>query len=174
VHLDPVVLGFVQTAPQVLVAAEQDDVGDRAVARQRGQVALQVGVHALLLDLVAVADQHTEPHLDVRQDAQRPVLGGGAGVVGAVVPEDPQHRQAGLAGGLPDDGLDQPGVVDHEGAARAVVGQHRAGRPQQVARVDEHCAPVHDPPIHGNGKADSSPATPPVCANSVVCQGKRE
>jgi len=75
---------------QVLFRADHERVADRVVPGQRGQVAVDLGFHALA---PAGADlRHAK--LDARHVGQRVLLGGAAAVHGGLVPVAAQYRQA--------------------------------------------------------------------------------
>ncbi len=148
-HPDPVLLGLLHGHTQVLVAGHEDHVGHRPVPRQRHQVGVQLGVHALLLRRpLAAEDEVAQTHLHVPQCAQHTVLGGGLPLERRVVPVDPQHRQPGLPLRADPDRLDQRGVVGAQPAAVAPEpGEQRVRSAQQVSRIDQHGASVHGVPL---------------------------
>ena len=128
---------------QVLFRADHERVADRVVAGQRGQVAVDLGLHALA---PAGADlRHAE--LDARHVGQRVLLGGAAAVHGGLVPVAAQHRQAGAFPGQAGQQLQESLVVpgDRFGAARPV---HSHGTIREhVTSVNEQRAAIHGPTV---------------------------
>jgi hypothetical protein len=80
---------------QVLFRADHERIADRAVTGQRGQVAVDLGFHALTPTRADL--RHAE--LDAWHVGQRVLLGGAAAVHGGLVPVAAQYRQAGALPG---------------------------------------------------------------------------
>jgi len=79
---------------QVLFRADHERVADRVVARQGGQVAVDLGFHALA---PAGADLR-HPELDPRHVGERILLCGAPAVYGGLIPVAAQQRQPGPLG----------------------------------------------------------------------------
>ena len=126
---------------QVLFRAHHERVADRVVAGQRGQVAVDLGLHAL----PPPGADLRHPELDSRQVGQRVLLGGPAAVHGRLVPVAAQQRQPGAfrgqAGQQPHEALVVPG--DRLAAARSVHGHGTVC--EHVTSVDEQRAAIHGP-----------------------------
>jgi len=127
-----------------LVAADQDHVGDRAFAGQAGQVGVQEGVHTLLLELAVVSPhQFAQPQLHPVEDPQRPLLAGGAGGRGGVVPVHAQHGEPGLGRGAFGQRGHQARVVDVDARAPGIAAHHVGGGCQQISGVDQDGTAIH-------------------------------
>ena len=127
---------------QVLLRADHQRVADRAVARQRGQVPVDLGFHAFA---PARADLR-HPELDPRDVGQGVLLGGAAAVDGRLVPVAAQQGQPGPLAGQDGQELQEPFVIpgDRLAAAGPVYG-HGTIR-EHVACVDEQRTAIHGPP----------------------------
>ncbi len=127
---------------QVLFRADHERVADRVVARQRGQVTLNLRFHALA---PAGADLR-DAQLDARHVSQRVLLSGAAAVHRGLIPVAAEQRQAGPFPGQAGQQLQKPIVVpgDRLAAARPVHG-HGTIR-EHVTSVNEQRAAIHGPP----------------------------
>jgi hypothetical protein len=138
-HPETEVLDVGDDLRQVLLRAHDQRVADGVVARQRGQVAVD-----LALDAFPAAWPHpAEPEFHTRQICQRVVLGGTAAFHGSLVPVAPQQRRScPVSGDVPEE-LEDPRVVPRHGltVAGSVYG-HRAIR-QHVASVNEQRTAIH-------------------------------
>ena len=144
VDAGPVLLGLLDRVQQVLVAADQDHVGDRAFAGQAGEVGVQEGVDALLLVLAVVApDQLAQAQLEPVQHAQQALVAGRAGGRGGVVPVHAQDRQAGLGGRALGQRGHQPRVIDLDPGSAGITAHHVRGGGQHISGVDQHGTAIH-------------------------------
>ena len=128
---------------QILFRADHEGVADRVVAGQRGQVAVNLGFHALA---PAGADLR-DAELDARHVGQRVLLGGAAAVHRSLVPVAAEQRQAGPFPGQAGQQLQKSLVVpgDRLAAARPVHG-HGTIR-EHVTSVNEQRAAIHGPTV---------------------------
>jgi hypothetical protein len=120
---------------QVVVAGDQVDDVDDAIAPMSGEVKTQTHVDALLLSGVR---QSTESQFHPGQHSD-PLLRGvslPAGSPTGVVPVDTQHGQPAVVLDLCDEGVDQASVVDVDPAAQGGTGDSRSRGSQQIADVD--------------------------------------
>ena len=126
---------------QVLLRADHQGVADRVVARQRGQVPVDLGVHAL----AAAGPDLRHPELDPRDVGQRVLLGGAAAVDGGLVPVAAQQRQPGPFPGHTGQQVEEPFVVPGDRfAAPGPVHGHGTIR-EHVAGVNKQRAAIHGP-----------------------------
>src|SRR5690606_35651457 len=155
---DAEVLGVADDLREVLVAADQDRVGERAVAGEGHQVAVDLGVDAL----AAAGADAAEPQLEAGQFGQRVVLGGAAALDRGLVPVAAQEGQSGPFSGEVAQELQEPAEVPRDGVAMAcAVHRHRAVG-QQVAGVYEQRAAIHATPPFLNTGAHTR-AQPAYC-----------
>ena len=136
---------------QVLLGADDERVADRVVARQRGQVAVDLGLHALA---PAGADLgHAE--LDARHVGQRVLLGGAAPVRRGLVPVAAEHRQAGALAGQAGQQLQESLVVPGDRFAPASSVHSHSTIRKHVASVDEQRAAIHGPTVLSSAQRPS-------------------
>jgi hypothetical protein len=124
---------------QVLLRAHHQRIGDRVVACQRGEVAVD-----LAFDAFAVAWPHSaEAELHTRQICQRVVLGGTAAFHDSLVPVTPKQRQPSPVTCHVPEKLQYPRVVPGDGVtvAGSVHGHRAIG--QHVASVYEQRTAIH-------------------------------
>jgi len=108
---DPEGLGRLDRGDHVLIARDEDGVGDGPVPGQRLHVGPDLGVHALLL---AARVQVAEPELDPGHLGDDPLVDGRHPVAGGVVPVDAEQFTADDLVGVLGDHLDQRDRVDPE------------------------------------------------------------
>ncbi len=177
VHPDAERLGGLDRGDHVLIAGDQDGVGDRAVSRQCLHVSADLGVDALLLPArVEVA----EAELDPRHLRDDPLVDGRHPVPGRVVPVHPEQLAPDLIVRVPGERLDQlvgvnpvfaPRCGAEEQLARRrvdvadinhdrVAGEQRQwrtgfghGDPTLVALPGNRRGPIPDPPGAGAGQS---------------------
>ena len=139
-------LGRLDRWHHVLVARDEDRVGDRPVPGQGLHVRPDLGVHALLL---TARVQVAEPELDPGHLGDDPLVDGRHPVAGGVIPVDAEQFAADQLVGVLGDHLDQRDGVDPEIPARA--------RPeQQFTRRGIDIADVHHDRVAGqDGKRGS-------------------
>ena len=131
---DPELLSLLHADSEVLVAGEENALRHRTVARQRQHVGNDEGVDALLL---SSRIHEPETNLDVGLIGERDVLRRRA-LRGAVVPVDPQQRQAGQRLGKVLERGNQDLVVEADvGAREPRAAQLLRALREEVARVDK-------------------------------------
>ena len=137
---------------QVLFRADDEGVADGAVASQRGQVAVDLGLHALA---PARADLgHAE--LDARHVGQGVLLGRAAAVHRGLVPVAAEYRQPRALPGQAGQQLEETLVVpgNRFAAARPV---HRHGTIREhVTGVNEQRAAIHGPTVLSSAQRPAS------------------
>ncbi len=139
VHAHPEGLGRLDRGHHVLIAGDQDRVGDRPVPGQRLHVRPDLRVHALLL---AAGVQVAEPQLDPGHLGDDPLIDRRHPVARRVVPVDPEQIAADDLIGVLGDHLDQRDRVHPEIPART-------GGEQQFARCGIDVADVHHDRVAG-------------------------
>ncbi len=128
---------------QVLFRADHERVADRVVARQRGQVAVDLGFHALTAARADLGD----PELDARHVGQRVLLGGAAAVHRGLVPVAAKHRQAGPLPGQAGQQLQEALVIPGDRFTSAgPVHSHSTIR-EHVTSVNEQRTAIHGPTV---------------------------
>ena len=136
---DPGVLHFRDDLGELFLTADDDGVADGPVPGQRGQVAVQLGLDAL----VQARPHPAQPQLEARDVGQRIVLGCPAALSGRLVPVAPQHGPAGAILGESGQELEQAGVVPgHRVPVPGAMDGHCAIG-EHVARVYEQRATIH-------------------------------
>ena len=128
---------------QILFGADHQGIADRVVARQRGQVAVNLGFDAF----APAGTDLRDAELDARHVGQRVLLGGAAAVHGGLVPVAAEQWQAGSLPGQVRQQLQKSLVVpgDRLAAARSVHG-HGTIR-EHVTSVNEQRAAIHGPTV---------------------------
>ena len=138
-HPDAEFLHLGDDLGEVLVPADHDRLGDRAVLRQRDQVAVHLALHAL----AAAGPQPAEPELEVGEVGERVVLGRAAALDRRLVPVAAEQREPGAVTAQPRQQLEQTRVIpgNRVPAACTVNGHRAVGK--HVARVHEKRAAIH-------------------------------
>ena len=128
---------------QVFFRADHERVADRVIARQRGQVTVNLGFHALA---PAGADLR-DAELDARHVGQHVMLRRAATVHGGLVPVAAEQGQARPFSGQAGQKPQQPLVVPGDRlAAAGSVHSHGTIR-EHVTCVDEQRAAIHGPTV---------------------------
>jgi hypothetical protein len=132
-HADPQVLHICQDLSKVLLGADDYRIADGPVARERGEVAVDVG-----LDAFPPSRPHlAQPQLETGKIREDVVLRGAAAIDCRLVPVAPQHGQTRAVAGEPGEKPEQACIIPDDGVTLAGTVNGHSAISKHIARVYE-------------------------------------